>query len=139
MRLDRGALARRMMGLAVRTWDPSYDGDALASARFAIGRVAAAMSPSIDCVLSFERVPLSAVTVLDPARVSVADPYPILRDQLVAHPTYDSAPLVCARVGGRLSLWDGHHRLATYLDAARPDFPAWVARFSRGSGAVSVA
>lgn len=91
-----------------------------------------------DCAISLARVPLAEITVRDPRREGRATRgYPQLLTDL-GDPAYDSLPVVCARSGGRIALWDGHHRLRTYELAERVSIPALVVALSPGNGLISL-
>ena len=131
-RLERPRLEDEAFSLAVGTWGQAYVGDVRFCASFLVSRIAALVSPKIDCSVSFGRVPVIGIT-RNPSRISVTPDggYPVLRDLLVSDPSYDSVPL-CVGVSkaGRI-LWDGHRRIETYRSAGRESFPAWIARFVR--------
>jgi hypothetical protein len=139
-RVDRSPIVDAVASIVVRTWDRGFDGDIIALARFVVSRAIALARADVDCVISFGRVLLSDVAVLDPNRVAVTSVggYPTLLERLRSDPAYDSVPLSvgCSRDG--TSLWDGHRRLETYRAAGRTDFPAWSASFHRGSGRVVI-
>lgn len=144
-RLPRAEVFRCLWGSALRTWDPRYDDDAAALLRFAIGRVAGVMSGdhTLDCVMLFERVPLSSMLfgrADAPSRDAPEGGYPALREFLRRCPEGDSAPICGARWAARdgYAIWDGRHRYRTYAAAGRPDMPAWSATFSIGSGTLRV-
>jgi hypothetical protein len=136
VRLDRAPLVSELVGLANGTWDMRFRNDVEEGAAFIVGRALALVTDRIDCVLSFERFPLSDISIVNPLRVSVTPTggYPILRERLESDPGYDAVPLSIGRARGGASVWDGHRRLETYRAAGRSDVPAWVATFRKGSG-----
>lgn len=130
---------------AIRTWDPKYDEDARFLLKFAIGRVDGVMARdrTLDCSLVFERVPLSSMAfgkANAPSRDAPDGGYPMLREMLSRFPDRDSIPVCGATLSGVSGyvLWDGRHRYKTYLAAGRSEMPSWTARFSRGSGVLTV-
>ena len=139
-RLGREALVSELVDMASGGWDPSFQGDVVEVAGFALARALAVVTAGVDCVISFGRVPLAGVTVWDPARRAITPEggYPVLRERLRAEPGYDSVPLAVGVSGRGTAVWDGHRRLETYRAARRPDFPAWIATFRRGRGTVRV-
>lgn len=138
----------KIIDMCERTWDRSYDTSLLEIASFAAARIEGAMSRGgnvrwadckVDCRISFERMPLSKINMINPERAerSVRG-YPALREALVSNPRQDSVPIVCGRQGPNVAVWDGHHRLRTYELAGRSDIPAIVAEIVPGTGVVSL-
>lgn len=139
----------QIISMCERTWDKSYDTSLIEIASFAAARIEGAMSRGgnvrwadcrVDCLISFERVPLSRINIINPERVERAlRGYPALRESLTRNPRQDSVPIVCGRQGPNMAVWDGHHRLRTYELAGRTDIPAIVAEIVTGTGLVRLA
>lgn len=140
VRLSRSELISQLTAIASGGWSARFQNDVAEGAAFIVGRALALTSERVDCVFSFERVPIAGITVLNPDRVSVTPTggYPVLREALQSDPSYDSIPLSIGRSRRGTSVWDGHRRLETYRAAGRIDVPAWVATFRNGSGLMFV-
>lgn len=140
--VERAALTRAIHSLAVCTWGDRYDSDARDIADFAAARIEAALRPGrLNCEVRFERVALSLEWRTNPLRDHAIRPggTPSLRELLRRRPGVDAVPVVVASSpGSPLTLWDGHRRMETYRAAGRVDVPAWHARFSPGTGVVTV-
>lgn len=138
-----------ILALCQRTWHASYDHYVEDMSSFMVARIEAAMTGEgrypwkdckLDCSISFERVPLAGISVTNPQRVEMSvKGYPQLKEMLERDPARDSVPIICCRIGGRVIVWDGHHRLRTYDLAGRPDIPALVAHLTGGDGVVKIA
>lgn len=138
LRLDRTPLVSALVGMATGSWRASFQEDVCGVAGFMAARIEPLMREDIDCVVSFERIPLGSISQTNPDRISVTPRggYPMLRHALESDPAYDSVPVSVGRSGRGTALWDGHRRVATYRSAGRQDVPAWVATFRRGNGTV---
>lgn len=139
----------RIIEICDRTWEQAYDTSLLEITSFACARIEGAMSRGgnvrwadckVDCRVSFERMPLDKINMINPERAErSAKGYPVLREALISNPRMDSVPIVCGRQGMNVAVWDGHHRLKTYELAGRRDIPAIVAEIVPGTGLVSLA
>jgi hypothetical protein len=119
-----------------RTWPASYENSVEEIVLFLVSRVDGAIKPNRDCVVTFERVPLSSISRRNAARKN--DGMAELIRRLSSEPGYDSIPLVLARNESEIAVWDGHHRMRSYERAGRSDIPALVASFKAGDGLVSL-
>lgn len=137
---DREPLALAVEAMAHGSWDPAFQNDVREGALFMTSRMIALVSPGIDCLIAFGRVPLRSITDVNPMRVAITAEggYPLLRERLSADPLYDSVPLSLGRSSRGIALWDGHRRMETYRAAGRSDVPAWVATFRHGVGLIRV-
>ncbi len=135
--------------IAKRTWLSSYQEEARSIASFMLARIEGVMTKNgarafadcpVDCVLSFERVRHSDVTGRNPLREQTVKPggYPSLAEFLRKYPHLDSIPISCARMNGKITVWDGHHRLRTYEVAGRDDLPSFFATFISGDGLITL-
>ena len=140
LRVGREPAVDRLMSVVSPSWARCYDGDALAIARFTVGRAIALIGPSIDCLISFARAPIESVSIVNPDRIDVTPDggYPLLRQMLEGDPHYDSIPLSLGKSKRGLALWDGHRRLETYRAAGRVDVPGWISIFRNGSGMLRI-
>ena len=139
IRLDRTPLVSDLVRVVTRTWDERFDGSVIEIAAFITGRIEGMMDPGMDCVITFGRVPIESITVLNPQRVAVtpAGGYPILARRLASDPSYDSVPIALGRSARGVAIWDGHRRFETYRSVGRRDVPAWTSTFRRGSGLIT--
>lgn len=137
---SRDPIIEGIHGLASGSWDRDFETDVRACSGFMAARIMGLMSDRLDCTVSYGRVAVSSINMVNPQRIAVTPQggYPILRSRLSLDPTYDSVPLSVGRSARGVALWDGHRRFETYQAAGRNDCPAWIASFRFGTGFVIV-